>query len=408
MQSTGRLRRRPGSPIAPTPRIWCTKVNMSELAMLKACCANPQDDLPRLVYCDWLDDNDQPEKAAFIRQSLDFAGCCPELTTVDVEEFPRPGQFEMGFVGGQRAYRGSGFWSVAVYTDGGLNQEALTLRNARGERRIYRGHELVTTVDNYAVPFTTRGNDLSVTTHREQWHRIERRIPRHPDRHFLRCQFTISEHTPFDIGLPQGVVFRRDAKPLSEPEWVRRQKNLQALLAGLPSVHHATYHDPDHADPVRVHEYHNSLPHTYFPLFWRGMQRSFSTDIIRWLCDGPLIVRCVPIEDFTLTPDTTNAVEWLMRDREMREQHLPRIIRNSFSRITTLQERGPYSVVNHHQGQSTASACLEWARTFIDKPMSDIAEAVGPLRHWCVSNRLRLDLTRPAETYSAEPAEPEE
>jgi uncharacterized protein (TIGR02996 family) len=28
---------------------------------------SPDDDTPRLVYADWLEDNDQPDRAAFIR-----------------------------------------------------------------------------------------------------------------------------------------------------------------------------------------------------------------------------------------------------------------------------------------------------------------------------------------------------
>lgn len=38
-------------------------------ALLAAIAANPDDDLPRLVYADWLDENGQPERAEFIRVS---------------------------------------------------------------------------------------------------------------------------------------------------------------------------------------------------------------------------------------------------------------------------------------------------------------------------------------------------
>jgi uncharacterized protein (TIGR02996 family) len=38
-----------------------------ELALLKAVCRNKADDLPRLVYADWLDEHGRPERAEFIR-----------------------------------------------------------------------------------------------------------------------------------------------------------------------------------------------------------------------------------------------------------------------------------------------------------------------------------------------------
>ena len=36
-------------------------------ALMRAVCANPDDDLPRLVLADWLDENGEPERAEFIR-----------------------------------------------------------------------------------------------------------------------------------------------------------------------------------------------------------------------------------------------------------------------------------------------------------------------------------------------------
>lgn len=36
-------------------------------ALLRAICGAPSDDLPRLVYADWLDENGETERAAFIR-----------------------------------------------------------------------------------------------------------------------------------------------------------------------------------------------------------------------------------------------------------------------------------------------------------------------------------------------------
>lgn len=42
-------------------------------ALLDAIIQNPDDDTPRWVYADWLDDNDKPTQAQFIRLSLEIA-----------------------------------------------------------------------------------------------------------------------------------------------------------------------------------------------------------------------------------------------------------------------------------------------------------------------------------------------
>ena len=42
-------------------------------ALLRAVCANPDDDTPRLVYADWLDDHGDPDRAAFIRLQVRVA-----------------------------------------------------------------------------------------------------------------------------------------------------------------------------------------------------------------------------------------------------------------------------------------------------------------------------------------------
>jgi uncharacterized protein (TIGR02996 family) len=42
-------------------------------ALLAAVLANPDEDTPRLVYADWLQENDQPERAEFIRGQVDVA-----------------------------------------------------------------------------------------------------------------------------------------------------------------------------------------------------------------------------------------------------------------------------------------------------------------------------------------------
>jgi uncharacterized protein (TIGR02996 family) len=42
-------------------------------ALLRAVCAAPDDDLPRLVFADWCEENGEPERATFIRTQVEFA-----------------------------------------------------------------------------------------------------------------------------------------------------------------------------------------------------------------------------------------------------------------------------------------------------------------------------------------------
>jgi uncharacterized protein (TIGR02996 family) len=42
-----------------------------EAALLRAIIANPDEDTPRLVYSDWLDENDRHDRAAFIRMQVE-------------------------------------------------------------------------------------------------------------------------------------------------------------------------------------------------------------------------------------------------------------------------------------------------------------------------------------------------
>jgi uncharacterized protein (TIGR02996 family) len=54
---------------------------MSELTnLMKAVVGNPADDLPRLVFADWFDENGQPERAEFVRVQIELeqrAAYCP-------------------------------------------------------------------------------------------------------------------------------------------------------------------------------------------------------------------------------------------------------------------------------------------------------------------------------------------
>jgi len=53
-----------------------------ERAFLRAICAEPGDDTPRLVFADWLQEHDRPERAEFIRVQVELARTeCPHLCT---------------------------------------------------------------------------------------------------------------------------------------------------------------------------------------------------------------------------------------------------------------------------------------------------------------------------------------
>jgi uncharacterized protein (TIGR02996 family) len=54
------------------------KKSSTEAALLAAILASPADDLPRLVYADWCDENGQPERAEFIRTEIEMAKMSPD------------------------------------------------------------------------------------------------------------------------------------------------------------------------------------------------------------------------------------------------------------------------------------------------------------------------------------------
>ena len=54
------------------------RVSDDEAALLRAVCLVPADDLPRLVYADWLDEHDRPERAEFIRLQCEVEGVTDE------------------------------------------------------------------------------------------------------------------------------------------------------------------------------------------------------------------------------------------------------------------------------------------------------------------------------------------
>jgi uncharacterized protein (TIGR02996 family) len=50
--------------------------------LFRVICEQPQEDTPRLVYADWLEENGQPERAEFIRLQCEAWSLCPQYTSI--------------------------------------------------------------------------------------------------------------------------------------------------------------------------------------------------------------------------------------------------------------------------------------------------------------------------------------
>ena len=95
----------PSSPRGDRPQQRSTPAAlfMTHVAFVQAITENPEDDSPRLVYADWLDEHGQPERAEFIRVQCQLARVATgdprrsrleareqELLSGHVEEWARP------------------------------------------------------------------------------------------------------------------------------------------------------------------------------------------------------------------------------------------------------------------------------------------------------------------------------
>src|SRR5262245_25117887 len=66
-------------------------------ALLKAIQADPDDELPRLALADWLDDNDDPQRAEFVRVQCELArGTADRFRRAHLQERERQLLFENG------------------------------------------------------------------------------------------------------------------------------------------------------------------------------------------------------------------------------------------------------------------------------------------------------------------------
>jgi uncharacterized protein (TIGR02996 family) len=79
-------------------------------ALLRAVCDNPDDDLPRLVFADWCDENGEPERAEFIRTQI-------ELRKADV---PAAGRAKLGLREGSLLSLWERRWKGELVSEPGL------------------------------------------------------------------------------------------------------------------------------------------------------------------------------------------------------------------------------------------------------------------------------------------------
>ncbi len=75
---------------------------MSASALLKSVLASPDDDLPRLVYADWLDEHGDPDRAEFIRTQIELANLPdydPRFRALEDREHELLNEHEQGWLG---------------------------------------------------------------------------------------------------------------------------------------------------------------------------------------------------------------------------------------------------------------------------------------------------------------------
>ncbi len=79
----------PNPPLSATPEAVAPLTMTLQDAFLQTILLNPEDDTPRLIFADWLDDHDQPERAEFIRAQIELVSLpkgCPRWETLTERE----------------------------------------------------------------------------------------------------------------------------------------------------------------------------------------------------------------------------------------------------------------------------------------------------------------------------------
>ncbi len=81
-------------------------------ALLAAILANPDDDAPRLIYSDWLEENGDEARAEFIRVQCEYTRNSEELMAIPTSPYSRPGSRHSDLINRQASlvFRGREAW----------------------------------------------------------------------------------------------------------------------------------------------------------------------------------------------------------------------------------------------------------------------------------------------------------
>lgn len=114
-------------------------------ALLRAVIDAPADDLPRLIYADWLDENGDPSRAEFIRVQVELAGADDSWTPPRGQSLARDAlrRRERGLLERSRAGKldlgfGGGPWTGIVFRRGFVEQLACSWEDWTFHHRAIR------------------------------------------------------------------------------------------------------------------------------------------------------------------------------------------------------------------------------------------------------------------------------
>jgi uncharacterized protein (TIGR02996 family) len=115
--------------------------------LLRAIVANPDDDLPRLVYADWLDEHEQPARAEFIRLQIERyhqSKAALEPTGINFREYELLRENEHAW----RAELPPGFRVGCVFRRGFVYKVRCSIRDIF---RVNEEHPLIAPIEHLAV-----------------------------------------------------------------------------------------------------------------------------------------------------------------------------------------------------------------------------------------------------------------
>jgi uncharacterized protein (TIGR02996 family) len=203
-------------------------------ALLAAIIANPDDDTPRLVYADWLQENGQPERAEFIRLQCPTSGASADNPATVARAFDLEERY-------------SAKWLVGLPSSGGVNW---TFRRGFPEILHIAGEFLMERYEKFSrIPWTRClcisgvldwvARDFANREWSDRW--IELRLRTYPlatdftptitaiSNCVQTCQLRLLQFSGFQLS-PQGVVELSESPYLAELQELRLDGNPHSLL----------------------------------------------------------------------------------------------------------------------------------------------------------------------------------